>query len=172
MAPEESETETKPALAPEDQSVTVLVKLTADLQSQLTDAQKQLQAAITERNMALEGQQTSNQLLDEQKAALQAQIECYKAKTALVKKILDGLQNTLLGQHWRTSVIGYAMAAWSAFLPAFQAGRLPTKIELIQALPWIVVGRAVGDGTKMLPHAGGTLPAASSSAETGSTGTN
>jgi hypothetical protein len=164
MAPEESETGTKPVLAPEDQSITVLIKLTGDLQ-------KQLERAIEERNEALSAQMASTQLFEEQKAALQAQTECYKAKAALVKKLLDGLQNILLGQHWRTSAIGYAMALWTA-LPAMQAGRLPTKAELIQAIPFIVLGRAVGDGTKMLPHVGGTLPAASSSAEMGSTGTN
>jgi hypothetical protein len=97
-----------------------LNKLVIDLQMQLFEAK---------------------QLFDQQKAVLQAQLECYQAKTALTKKILQGLQTVLVGAHWPTSITGYAFAFGIALYPVLQAGRLPTGSELIQAAAFAVLGR-------------------------------
>lgn len=111
-----------------------LTKLVTDLQAELSKAKKDLDEAGAWRAVNAE---QMKQLL----AQINVSSSVAKAKNELLTKILDRLQAILVGAHWPTSITGYLAGLGIALYPAFQAGRLPTTQECIQAFGFVFLGR-------------------------------
>ncbi|MGO9374037.1 MAG: hypothetical protein ACLQBD_18340 [Syntrophobacteraceae bacterium] len=111
-----------------------LTKLVTDMQAQLSQAKKDLDGALADRQADIEQ-------MKEFMTQVTASSSAAKAKNELLTKILERLQAILVGAHWPTSITGYLAGLGIALYPAFQAGRLPTTQECIQAFGFVFLGR-------------------------------